>query len=212
MSRSPEVPIAGPASAPIVGNLPDLDAHTPVQGLMALAREYGPIFRLAVAGRGRHAGEIREPAIGRSGATHTIHPGNAGGRPAGRERWCRRRHGVPFRGPAHRCSPAPPAAGRSGRSRADPSRTAVRARLQRCGGRGGRVRGRTAPEACAGTPTRRTARPSSPSPAPSSSTTPCFRASSTTSTGFSRRCKATAQRRSSASDPTHMCIGSSGRA
>jgi cytochrome P450/NADPH-cytochrome P450 reductase len=41
----------GPKPAPVVGNIPDIDAHAPVQSLMALAREYGPIFRMELPGR-----------------------------------------------------------------------------------------------------------------------------------------------------------------
>src|SRR5262245_43375765 len=44
-------PIPGPRPRPVVGNIPDLDAEALVQGLMRLAREFGPIFRLEVAGR-----------------------------------------------------------------------------------------------------------------------------------------------------------------
>ncbi len=41
----------GPKPAPVVGNIPDIDTHAPVQSLMALAREYGPIFRMELPGR-----------------------------------------------------------------------------------------------------------------------------------------------------------------
>jgi cytochrome P450/NADPH-cytochrome P450 reductase len=43
--------IPGPTPKPIVGNLPDIDLNKPLQSFMALAREYGPIFRLQVQGR-----------------------------------------------------------------------------------------------------------------------------------------------------------------
>jgi cytochrome P450/NADPH-cytochrome P450 reductase len=44
-------PIPGPKPAPILGNIPDLDPHTPIQSMMELAREHGPIFRLEMPGR-----------------------------------------------------------------------------------------------------------------------------------------------------------------
>src|SRR5258706_3476620 len=44
-------PILGPKPAPVVGNIPDLDSHAPLQSMMRLAREYGPIFRLELPGR-----------------------------------------------------------------------------------------------------------------------------------------------------------------
>src|SRR5712691_709503 len=44
-------PIPGPKPAPVVGNIPDLDSHAPLQSLMKLAREYGPIFRVELPGR-----------------------------------------------------------------------------------------------------------------------------------------------------------------
>jgi cytochrome P450/NADPH-cytochrome P450 reductase len=51
MTNSPATPIPGPKPAPVIGNIPDMDAHAPVQSLMALAWEYGPIFRLELPGR-----------------------------------------------------------------------------------------------------------------------------------------------------------------
>jgi cytochrome P450/NADPH-cytochrome P450 reductase len=36
----------------LVGNLLDLDSHHPIESLMELARKYGPIFEIAVPGRG----------------------------------------------------------------------------------------------------------------------------------------------------------------
>ncbi|MFD0937648.1 cytochrome P450, partial [Methylobacterium trifolii] len=47
---SPE-PIPQPKPAPILGNLPDIDIHAPVQSMMRLARRHGPIFRLAIGAR-----------------------------------------------------------------------------------------------------------------------------------------------------------------
>jgi cytochrome P450 / NADPH-cytochrome P450 reductase len=49
MPRLTEIP--GPRPRPVVGNIPDIDADAPVQGMMRLAREYGPIYKLEVAGR-----------------------------------------------------------------------------------------------------------------------------------------------------------------
>ncbi len=42
--------IPQPAPRLLLGNLPDMDLETPVQGLIKLAREYGPIFRLELPG------------------------------------------------------------------------------------------------------------------------------------------------------------------
>ncbi|HEX3346623.1 MAG TPA: cytochrome P450, partial [Acetobacteraceae bacterium] len=44
-------PIPRPPSHVLVGNLPDLDAHHPIESLMELARKYGPIFEVALPGR-----------------------------------------------------------------------------------------------------------------------------------------------------------------
>ena len=44
-------PIPQPRPLPVVGNLPDIDANTPVQSLMRLAQAHGPIFRLTLGGR-----------------------------------------------------------------------------------------------------------------------------------------------------------------
>jgi cytochrome P450/NADPH-cytochrome P450 reductase len=44
-------PIPGPRPRPLVANLPDIDTDAPVQSFMALAREYGPIYRLELGGR-----------------------------------------------------------------------------------------------------------------------------------------------------------------
>ena len=46
-------PIPQPAGKPIVGNLFDIDAHDPIESLMELAREYGPIYRLQIPGGSR---------------------------------------------------------------------------------------------------------------------------------------------------------------
>ena len=35
----------------LVGNLFDIDASHPIEGLMELARKYGPTYQLAVPGR-----------------------------------------------------------------------------------------------------------------------------------------------------------------
>ena len=40
--------IPGPRGLPLVGNAFDIDATNPIEGFMAMAGEYGPIFRLAV--------------------------------------------------------------------------------------------------------------------------------------------------------------------
>src|SRR3954454_16121198 len=39
-------PIPQPPGYPVIGNLLDLDIEAPIQALMKLARQYGPIFRL----------------------------------------------------------------------------------------------------------------------------------------------------------------------
>ena len=43
--------IPQPPAKPLLGNLPAMNLSTPVQGLISLAREYGPIFRLTLPGR-----------------------------------------------------------------------------------------------------------------------------------------------------------------
>ena len=45
-------PIPRPPGHLLVGNLLDLDAAHPIESLMDLARQYGPIFELAIPGRG----------------------------------------------------------------------------------------------------------------------------------------------------------------
>lgn len=47
-SRSLDIP--QPRSRPLVGNMPDLGFETPMQNMMKLAREHGPLFRLAFPG------------------------------------------------------------------------------------------------------------------------------------------------------------------
>ena len=47
--------IPQPPTKLLLGNLPDMELGTPVQGLMKLAREYGPIFRLELPGGRRLA-------------------------------------------------------------------------------------------------------------------------------------------------------------
>jgi hypothetical protein len=44
MARSAAIP--QPRGLPLTGNLADLNPHTPVQSMMALARVHGPIFRI----------------------------------------------------------------------------------------------------------------------------------------------------------------------
>ncbi len=51
MTAPPFEPIPQPTPFPLLGNLPDLDTDHPTQGLLDLAKEYGPIFRLEVLGR-----------------------------------------------------------------------------------------------------------------------------------------------------------------
>ena len=43
--------IPGPKPAPLLGNIPDIDGTQVIQSLMALAKKYGPIFRLELPGR-----------------------------------------------------------------------------------------------------------------------------------------------------------------
>lgn len=50
MSSAPE-PIPQPKPSPLLGNLPDIDIHAPVQSMMRLARLHGPIFRLSIGAR-----------------------------------------------------------------------------------------------------------------------------------------------------------------
>src|SRR4029453_17831555 len=51
MSRSP-VQIPQPRVRPIVGNVPDVGFEVPIQNMMKLAAEHGPIYRLAFPGGG----------------------------------------------------------------------------------------------------------------------------------------------------------------
>jgi cytochrome P450 / NADPH-cytochrome P450 reductase len=44
-------PIPGPPKKPLVGNILDVSASAPIQNLIALARELGPIFRLDMMGK-----------------------------------------------------------------------------------------------------------------------------------------------------------------
>ena len=48
---SVSVSIPQPRTRPLVGNIPDLGFDTPMQNLMKLAREHGPLFRIALPGR-----------------------------------------------------------------------------------------------------------------------------------------------------------------
>jgi cytochrome P450/NADPH-cytochrome P450 reductase len=50
MSTSP-IQIPQPRVRPIVGNVPDLGFEVPIQNMMKLAQEYGPIYRLTFPGR-----------------------------------------------------------------------------------------------------------------------------------------------------------------
>jgi cytochrome P450/NADPH-cytochrome P450 reductase len=50
MTRPDLVDIPQPPTKPLLGNLLDLDRIAPVQGLVKLAHEYGPIYRLAMRG------------------------------------------------------------------------------------------------------------------------------------------------------------------
>jgi cytochrome P450/NADPH-cytochrome P450 reductase len=45
--------LPGPRGLPLIGNVRDLDTDNPIESLMTLAREYGPIFRLSVPGGDR---------------------------------------------------------------------------------------------------------------------------------------------------------------
>ena len=44
-------PIPHPPGKPVLGNLFDLDAASPIQDIMALAGQYGPIFQMELPGR-----------------------------------------------------------------------------------------------------------------------------------------------------------------
>jgi cytochrome P450/NADPH-cytochrome P450 reductase len=46
-------PIPAPPGLPLLGNLFDIDASSPIESLIELARQYGPIFKLAIPGAGR---------------------------------------------------------------------------------------------------------------------------------------------------------------
>jgi cytochrome P450 / NADPH-cytochrome P450 reductase len=51
MTNTLSMAIPGPKPAPVVGNIPEIETHAPVQSMMKLAQEYGPIFRLELPGR-----------------------------------------------------------------------------------------------------------------------------------------------------------------
>src|ERR1700692_4821103 len=44
-------PIPQPKEKPVIGNLLDISGKVPVQRMMSLAREYGPIYKLQIPGR-----------------------------------------------------------------------------------------------------------------------------------------------------------------
>jgi len=44
---SPAPPIPQPRPRPIVGNAPDIDSEAPIQSMVELARQLGPIYRLS---------------------------------------------------------------------------------------------------------------------------------------------------------------------
>src|SRR6476646_7037243 len=43
----------GPHGLPLVGNAFDIDAHNPIEGFIAMAADYGPIFKVTVPGSTR---------------------------------------------------------------------------------------------------------------------------------------------------------------
>ena len=47
---APIVPIPQPRPVPLLGNLPDIDADKGILGIMELAQQLGPIFRLELPG------------------------------------------------------------------------------------------------------------------------------------------------------------------
>ncbi|HLI35785.1 MAG TPA: cytochrome P450 [Streptosporangiaceae bacterium] len=49
--KTEEIP--GPRGLPVIGNVFDIDASNPIEGMMTLAREYGPIFKLETPGATR---------------------------------------------------------------------------------------------------------------------------------------------------------------
>ncbi|MGW4484803.1 bifunctional cytochrome P450/NADPH--P450 reductase [Amycolatopsis sp. NPDC004368] len=49
-TKTPIDEIPGPRALPFVGNAFDIDAHSPFESMMGMAREYGPIFRLTTPG------------------------------------------------------------------------------------------------------------------------------------------------------------------
>jgi len=51
LSRGSLAPIPGPPKKPILGNMLDVSASAPVQNLVALARELGPIYQLDMMGK-----------------------------------------------------------------------------------------------------------------------------------------------------------------
>ncbi|HEY2207346.1 MAG TPA: cytochrome P450 [Pseudonocardia sp.] len=53
--------IPGPRGVPLLGNVFDIDSHSPFESLMDLAREYGSIYRLSVRGASRLI--VSDPAL-----------------------------------------------------------------------------------------------------------------------------------------------------
>ncbi|MFL5352204.1 bifunctional cytochrome P450/NADPH--P450 reductase [Archangium sp.] len=52
MSTAPaKASIPQPRKRPLVGNIPDVESETPIQSMMRLSQEYGPLFRLTFPGR-----------------------------------------------------------------------------------------------------------------------------------------------------------------
>ena len=63
--------IPGPRGLPVLGNVRDLDADAPIESLMRLADEYGPIYKLAIPG-GYAADRHRPGAAGRDLRRRTL--------------------------------------------------------------------------------------------------------------------------------------------
>ena len=58
--------IPGPRGVPLLGNIRDIDTAAPFESLLGLAREYGPIFKMATPAGLRTRRPARQASVLRS--------------------------------------------------------------------------------------------------------------------------------------------------